>query len=546
MIYTKTQETFKKLFDLKNGNNSKIVKDFQKEIDKIKESLDLLKKKNNDLIKENEETQEILKLISNQYDCLKELIKGKKTSDFDELNKQLAINFDPTSIRHEIDEKFPVKKSELNNKINTCTNDIKNNDEEITSLNSKIDELNLKLSTIIDKQKEISELLEKSINQDLLNFPPRPIIDTLLFLNFSEEEAKIIASNMVFSNPDFVNFYLAEERKRKEEIDRIKQEAKEVIARKSLTEVANDKENEPEEKIVTEVLEEKKDNEDISINNLEGMVIDVFKDDNESEEGTSDTSIINKLKEKNLDVNKIDNVDDYVKNSKTVFENLEYLQNTFNNGIDIANENLKLLLVDKLAEKIKYLIKELKVSKEEVINYDKLLVEKNAITEIEKLKENGVNVSAISIGCLFATDNFISNLKTLKEHNYDISEEELLKYSILLSSLNNNKLKKYLEEYKVIAKYPQGNIYLNVFEVDENIVHSNYLSIMQVYPEFIKKYPQFQLKNCEDIATIINTCKINNIPFQDENGSYYSFVFDQEQFKNIYPSVELVKVKKEI
>ena len=546
MIYTKTQETFKKLFDLKNGNNSKIVKDFQKEIDKIKESLDLLKKKNNDLIKENEETQETLKLISNQYDCLKELIKGKKTSDFDELNKQLAINFDPTSIRHEIDEKFPVKKSELNNKINTCTNDIKNNDEEITSLNSKIDELNLKLSTIIDKQKEISELLEKSINQDLLNFPPRPIIDTLLFLNFSEEEAKIIASNMVFSNPDFVNFYLAEERKRKEEIDRIKQEAKEVIARKSLTEVANDKENEPEEKIVTEVLEEKKDNEDISINNLEGMVIDVFKDDNESEEGTSDTSIINKLKEKNLDVNKIDNVDDYVKNSKTVFENLEYLQNTFNNGIDIANENLKLLLVDKLAEKIKYLIKELKVSKEEVINYDKLLVEKNAITEIEKLKENGINVSAISIGCLFATDNFISNLKTLKEHNYDISEEELLKYSILLSSLNNNKLKKYLEDYKVIAKYPQGNIYLNVFEVDEDIVHSNYLSIMQVYPEFIKKYPQFQLKNCEDIATIINTCKINNIPFQDENGSYYSFVFDQEQFKNIYPSVELVKVKKEI
>ena len=546
MIYTKTQETFKKLFDLKNGNNSKIVKDFQKEIDKIKESLDLLKKKNNDLIKENEETQETLKLISNQYDCLKELIKGKKTSDFDELNKQLAINFDPTSIRHEIDEKFPVKKSELNNKINTCTNDIKNNDEEITSLNSKIDELNLKLSTIIDKQKEISELLEKSINQDLLNFPPRPIIDTLLFLNFSEEEAKIIASNMVFSNPDFVNFYLAEERKRKEEIDRIKQEAKEVIARKSLTEVANDKENEPEEKIVTEVLEEKKDNEDISINNLEGMVIDVFKDDNESEEGTSDTSIINKLKEKHLDVNKIDNVDDYVKNSKTVFENLEYLQNTFNNGIDIANENLKLLLVDKLAEKIKYLIKELKVSKEEVINYDKLLVEKNAITEIEKLKENGINVSAISIGCLFATDNFISNLKTLKEHNYDISEEELLKYSILLSSLNNNKLKKYLEDYKVIAKYPQGNIYLNVFEVDEDIVHSNYLSIMQVYPEFIKKYPQFQLKNCEDIATIINTCKINNIPFQDENGSYYSFVFDQEQFKNIYPSVELVKVKKEI
>lgn len=546
MIYTKTQETFKKLFDLKNGNNSKIVKDFQKEIDKIKESLDLLKKKNNDLIKENEETQETLKLISNQYDCLKELIKGKKTSDFDELNKQLAINFDPTSIRHEIDEKFPVKKSELNNKINTCTNDIKNNDEEITSLNSKIDELNLKLSTIIDKQKEISELLEKSINQDLLNFPPRPIIDTLLFLNFSEEEAKIIASNMVFSNPDFVNFYLAEERKRKEEIDRIKQEAKEVIARKSLTEVANDKENEPEEKIVTEVLEEKKDNEDISINNLEGMVIDVFKDDNESEEGTSDTSIINKLKEKHLDVNKIDNVDDYVKNSKTVFENLEYLQNTFNNGIDIANENLKLLLVDKLAEKIKYLMKELKVSKEEVINYDKLLVEKNAITEIEKLKENGINVSAISIGCLFATDNFISNLKTLKEHNYDISEEELLKYSILLSSLNNNKLKKYLEDYKVIAKYPQGNIYLNVFEVDEDIVHSNYLSIMQVYPEFIKKYPQFQLKNCEDIATIINTCKINNIPFQDENGSYYSFVFDQEQFKNIYPSVELVKVKKEI
>ncbi len=546
MIYTKTQETFKKLFDLKNGNNSKIVKDFQKEIDKIKESLDLLKKKNNDLIKENEETQETLKLISNQYDCLKELIKGKKTSDFDELNKQLAINFDPTSIRHEIDEKFPVKKSELNNKINTCTNDIKNNDEEITSLNSKIDELNLKLSTIIDKQKEISELLEKSINQDLLNFPPRPIIDTLLFLNFSEEEAKIIASNMVFSNPDFVNFYLAEERKRKEEIDRIKQEAKEVIARKSLTEVANDKENEPEEKIVTEVLEEKKDNEDISINNLESMVINVFKDDNESEEGTSDTSIINKLKEKHLDVNKIDNVDDYVKNSKTVFENLEYLQNTFNNGIDIANENLKLLLVDKLAEKIKYLMKELKVSKEEVINYDKLLVEKNAITEIEKLKENGVNVSAISIGCLFATDNFISNLKTLKEHNYNISEEELLKYSILLSSLNNNKLKKYLEDYKVIAKYPQGNIYLNVFEVDEDIVHSNYLSIMQVYPEFIKKYPQFQLKNCEDIATIINTCKINNIPFQDENGSYYSFVFDQEQFKNIYPSVELVKVKKEI
>lgn len=546
MIYTKTQETFKKLFDLKNGNNSKIVKDFQKEIDKIKESLDLLKKKNNDLIKENEETQETLKLISNQYDCLKELIKGKKTSDFDELNKQLAINFDPTSIRHEIDEKFPVKKSELNNKINTCTNDIKNNDEEITSLNSKIDELNLKLSTIIDKQKEISELLEKSINQDLLNFPPRPIIDTLLFLNFSEEEAKIIASNMVFSNPDFVNFYLAEERKRKEEIDRIKQEAKEVIARKSLTEVANDKENEPEEKIVTEVLEEKKDNEDISINNLESMVINVFKDDNESEEGTSDTSIINKLKEKHLDVNKIDNVDDYVKNSKTVFENLEYLQNTFNNGIDIANENLKLLLVDKLAEKIKYLMKELKVSKEEVINYDKLLVEKNAITEIEKLKENGINVSAISIGCLFATDNFISNLKTLKEHNYDISEEELLKYSILLSSLNNNKLKKYLEDYKVIAKYPQGNIYLNVFEVDEDIVHSNYLSIMQVYPEFIKKYPQFQLKNCEDIATIINTCKINNIPFQDENGSYYSFVFDQEQFKNIYPSVELVKVKKEI
>ena len=203
---------------MKNGSNSKVVLERQKEIGKLESDAQKILEEVDAATRECMTLQATLKAITKQYESLKELIKGKKTFDYEEINRELQISFDPTNLRKELDEKFPGKKQELSEKIVSFDNEIKSKNSEVARLKSEVEEKSLQMSTILEKQKEIVELLKKSVNGDLLNFSPRPIIDTLKLLNFNEEEAKMLASNLIFSNSEFVNYYksLEESEKTKE------------------------------------------------------------------------------------------------------------------------------------------------------------------------------------------------------------------------------------------------------------------------------------------------------------------------------------------
>ena len=184
MIYTRTQEVFKRLFDMKNGANSRVVLERQKEISKLESDAARILEEVDAANREMTGLQSTLKSLTRQYESLKELIKGKKTIDYEELNKELQIAFDPTSLRKELEEKYPNKKLELSEKIANYETEIKTKNEEVTKLRSEVEEKSLQMSTILEKQKEMVELLKKSATGDLLNFSPRPIIDTL---KYSEE-----------------------------------------------------------------------------------------------------------------------------------------------------------------------------------------------------------------------------------------------------------------------------------------------------------------------------------------------------------------------
>ena len=367
MIYTRTQEVFKRLFDMKNGSHSRVVLERQKEIGKLESDVNKITEEINTATKECTSLQATLKAITKQYENLKELIKGKKTFDYEEINRELQISFDPTALRKELEDKYPSKKQELLEKITGFEEEIKIKNEEVAKLKSEVEEKSLQMSTILEKQKEMVELLKKSVNGDLLNFSPRPIIDTLKFLNFNEEEAKILASNLIFSNPDFVSYY-----KTLEEAEKPKEEKEVVI--------------EPTQKEeIKPIIEEDKKEIEIGETKFSDEIIDVFKVDNDG--------------------------------------NKELLKQEFN-----ATDN-------------------------ELEEYKELL-NSNVKEAIDKLKTNNIDLKALSLIVLSDVDNFINNVNTLG----NVSNDDLVKYCAKLTLLPNEKVKKYINDYKVVYRYPQGNL----------------------------------------------------------------------------------------
>ncbi len=459
MIYTRTQEVFKRLFDMKNGANSRVVLERQKEISKLESDAARILEEVDAANRETASLQSTLKALTKQYESLKELIKGKKTIDYEELNKELQISFDPTALRKELEEKYPNKKLELSEKITNFENEVKIKNEEVTKLRSEVEEKSLQMSTILEKQKEMVELLKKSASGDLLNFSPRPIIDTLKFLNFNDDEAKMLASNLIFSNPDFVSYYKSLE---EAELEKKRKEKEEIIA----TQV-----EEPEEKIV---LEEPKEE-------FATEVIDVFKEEPKVE--------VQEEKE------------DYSELVKREF-----------NATDEDLLEYKELLNDSVQEKI------------------------------NKLKEAYIDLNVLSLAVLDNVDNFIANYKLLNS-NEILSNDDLVKYSTKLTYLPNSKLEKYINEYHVVYHYPQGNLYMGVFDIDENIVSANANGLVKVDSHFFTQYPQFQVSICDNIADIIHTCILNQIDYQDEENNYYMFVFDTKEFINLYPDIKIVSYK---
>ena len=158
---------------------------------------------------------------------------------------------------------------------------------------------------------------------------------------------------------------------------------------------------------------------------------------------------------------------------------------------------------------------------------------------LDKLKNNHIDLKSLSLITLTDVDNFISNVNLLTP----VSNEDLVKYSAKLTLLPNSKVVKYLNDYKVVYRYPQGNLYLGVFDLNENIVQENSKGLVKVDSNFFYQYPQFQASNCDMIANVIHTCKVNNIEYQDEDKNYYMFVFDTKEFNNMYPDVNIVAYK---
>ena len=477
MIYTRTQEVFKRLFDMKNGSNSRVVLERQKEVSRLESEVEKILEEVDAATRESANLQSTLKAVTKQYENLKELIKGKKTNDYEEINRELQISFDPTALRKELDEKYPNKKQELTEKIATYDNEVKTKNEEVAKLKSEVEEKSLQMSTILEKQKEMVELLKKSVAGDLLNFSPRPIIDTLKFLNFNDEEAKMLASNLIFSNPDFVNYYNTVEENEKARVLREKEEkeeAKEVVIEPT----------QKEEVVVTPVIEEPEEDE---------VTIPV-------ETTPVETSPMEFPTDEVIDVFKVDNS-----------QNKELLKN------------------------------ELNATDEDIEEYSEVL-EGNVLDKINKLKDNNIDVKAISLVTLTNVDNFLANVKTLRESG-EVSSDDLVKYSAKLTMLSNAKLEKYVREYNVVYRYPQGNLFLGVFDINENIVEANSKGLNKVDPKFFLQYPQFQVSNCDAIADVIHTCKVNDLEYQDEDGNYYMFVFDTNEFKNTYPDVNIISYK---
>ena len=174
---------------------------------------------------------------------------------------------------------------------------------------------------------------------------------------------------------------------------------------------------------------------------------------------------------------------------------------------------------------------------------------------LKTLKEEEINPSDISIITYQnGLENYLKNLKSLKNKGYNPTTMELQKFGTTLSLVDNETLEenlKILEEYKISLKNPNGKIVFKVLCQEPKTLRDNIDLIIEARETNLLTFNVKALsQNVPLILERINFCKEYNIPYTEEKNnifSYNSYIFSQSILEELVEKeVELPKLSKKL
>lgn len=522
-----------------------------------------------------------------QNKTLVEAFSHLKDTDLGLITNVLKLKINVKEDLDKLTNQLPLQITIRENDITDLETAIKKEEETLNDANTTIEEVEISIKEALKNQSKLIDLLEAS-SQGEVEITRDDVINILKKVKFNDKDAYKTAKLILFPEDELIPFFkdykfvkptIKVEEPVKEEP--LKEENNEDIFSKDddtfvdldkivsllneepTSNIKEEKEEEPKEvkKPVTsedttkEEKENPKENDDIISfeSRLEDETPISFEElKSLFEEDKQDTPSEIKEEEPAIEPISLDELDAVTNNSITPEEpalevkeeepkeEITFEKEETPSAIDFSKD--KLIALEKNSQDID-LVDHFATSN---LNPKEIL---------DTLKEEEINPQDVSlVAYQNGLENYLKNLKSLKNNGYNPTTMELQKFGTTLSLVDNEKLEenlKILEEYKISLKNPNGKIVFKVLCQEPKTLRDNIDLIIEARETNLLTYNVKVLsQNVPLVIARINFCKEYNIPYTEEKNnsfSYNSYIFSQSVLEELVEKeVELPKLSKKL
>lgn len=498
-----------------------------------------LKEKNEEKIKNKNtkisELKELVNKLHDEADKINNIFKMYKTADFKTLVDVLGLNIHFDEDAKIVEEKLPKIVEEKEDKIADLTSEVATLESDVDTLVKRVSQIDKEYDDAKGYQTELIKLVKDSIDGKL-NKTRDEVVKVLKNASFEEEEALDAAKLILFPEDELIPFFnennlLTELQK---SIDNITIDLSADTKTEEVKDTAAPSFASKEEDIVnTSIFPEEDANAPIELSELN-------LDSNSKEEFAKepDTPIsINELKESFLNFS--DNNSE--KTEPAIVEEADTTSiftddSTDANNFEFADKD-KDIDINKILDKLgknhddaQYISNLFVDIKDEELN--------NFIKEIENL---GLSISSVPlVAYKHDLNNYLNNIKTLKDNGYKLTDMDIEKFSAVLYLVNNEDLIAnlvILKKYKINLLKSNGKICFKLLGLEATKLIDNLNLLVETGDiEVVRTNVEVITKNVKDICERILFCKTNSIPYVEENGRHFmfrSFIYDQKVLEDL-------------
>lgn len=557
---------------------------------KKKKNEDIVAKATRNIAAKNETITHIkndINALESQNKTLVEAFSHLKDTDLGLITNVLKLKINVKEDLDKLTNQLPLQITIRENDITDLETAIKKEEETLNDANTTIEEVEISIKEALKNQSKLIDLLEAS-SQGEVEITRDDVINILKKVKFNDKDAYKTAKLILFPEDELIPFFkdykfvkptIKVEEPVKEEP--LKEENNEDIFSKDedtfvdldkivslLNEepTSNIKEEKEEdakevrnpvtpEDTTKEEKENQKENDDIISfeSRLEDETPISFEElKSLFEEDKQDTPSEIKEEEPAIEPISLDELDAVTNNSITPEEpalevkeeepkeEITFEKEETSSAIDFSKD--KLIALEKNSQDID-LVDHFDTSN---LNPEKIL---------DTLKEEEINPQDVSLVTYQnGLENYLKNLKSLKNKGYNPTAMELQKFGTTLSLVDNEKLEenlKILEEYKISLKNPNGKIVFKVLCQEPKTLRDNIDLIIEARETNLLTYNVKVLsQNVPLVIARINFCKEYNIPYTEEKNnsfSYNSYIFSQSVLEELVEKeVELPKLSKKL
>lgn len=551
---------------------------------------DIVAKSTRNIAAKNETITHIkndINALESQNKTLVEAFSHLKDTDLGLITNVLKLKINVKEDLDKLTNQLPLQITIRENDITDLETAIKKEEETLNNANNTIEEVEISIKEALKNQSELIDLLEAS-SQGKVEITRDDVINILKKVKFNDKDAYKTAKLILFPEDELIPFFkdykfvkptikveepvkeepLKEENNEdifskdddtfvdldkivsllnEEPTSNIKEEKEEYAkeVRKPVTPedtIKEEKENSKENEDIISFESRLKDETPISFEELKSLF----------EEDKQDTPSEIKEEEPAIEPISLDELDAVTNNSITLEEPvLEVKEEEPKEEITFEKEETP-SAIDFSKDKLIALEKD----PQDIDLVDHFATSNLNPKEIlDTLKEEEINPQDVSLVTYQnGLENYLKNLKSLKNKGYNPTAMELQKFGTTLSLVDNETLEenlKILEEYKISLKNPNGKIVFKVLCQEPKTLRDNIDLIIEARETDLLTYNVKVLsQNVPLVIARINFCKEYNIPYTEEKNnsfSYNSYIFSQSVLEELVEKeVELPKLSKKL
>lgn len=557
---------------------------------KKKKNEDIVAKATRNIATKNETITHIkndINALESQNKTLVEAFSHLKDTDLGLITNVLKLKINVKEDLDKLTNQLPLQITIRENDITDLETAIKKEEETLNDANTTIEEVEISIKEALKNQSKLIDLLEAS-SQGEVEITRDDVINILKKVKFNDKDAYKTAKLILFPEDELIPFFkdykfvkptIKVEEPVKEEP--LKEENNEDIFSKDddtfvdLDKIVSLLNEEPTSNIKEEKEEDAKEvrkpvtSEDTTKeekkNPKENDDIISFESRLEDETPISFEELKSLFEEDKQDT------PSEIKEEEPAIEpiSLDELDAVTNNSI-IPEEQVMEVKEEEPKEEITFEKEEtpsaIDFSKDKLIALEKKSQDIDLVDHfdtsnlnpkeiLDTLKEEEINPQDVSLVTYQnGLENYLKNLKSLKNKGYNPTTMELQKFGTTLSLVDNEKLEenlKILEEYKISLKNPNGKIVFKVLCQEPKTLRDNIDLIIEARETNLLTYNVKVLsQNVPLVIARINFCKEYNIPYTEEKNnsfSYNSYIFSQSVLEELVEKeVELPKLSKKL